>query len=67
MYSPRIAEDLIPVLYSTAKARRQPMTQLVDAFIRAGLAALTVTAQDGTAVLPNDNAVAAPAATEGGG
>ena len=30
MYSPKIHEDLIPVLYHTARARNIPMTKLVD-------------------------------------
>jgi hypothetical protein len=41
MYSPKISEDLIPILYRTAKARRIPMTKLVDLLIRAALAAET--------------------------
>ena len=38
MYSPKISEDLIPVLYRTARPRRLPMTQLVDKLIRKALA-----------------------------
>ena len=34
MYSPRIAEDLIPMLYRIAKAREMPMTRLVDEILR---------------------------------
>lgn len=34
MYSPRIAEDLIPALYRIAKAREMPMTRLVDEILR---------------------------------
>ena len=34
MYSPKISEDLIPVLYHAARARRVPMTKLVDKLIR---------------------------------
>lgn len=34
MYSPKISEDLIPVLYVTAKTKKQPMTKLVDNIIR---------------------------------
>lgn len=37
MYSPKISEDLIPVLYRLAKANRQPMTRLVDGLIRKAL------------------------------
>lgn len=37
MYSPKISEDLIPVLYRTAKAMKMPMTRLVDRMIREGL------------------------------
>ena len=34
MYSPRIKEDLIPVLYKLAKQEGKPMTQLVDEILR---------------------------------
>ena len=37
MYSPKIAEELIPVLYHIAKARSLPMTRLVDRIIREAL------------------------------
>ena len=65
MYSPQIAEDLIPVLYRTAKASHQPMTRLVDTLIRAGLAALPIPPQIGTAVVPTD-AIATGFAQKGG-
>lgn len=38
MYSPKIAEDLIPALYRLARDRKVPMTKLVDGFIRKVLA-----------------------------
>lgn len=38
MYSPKIAEDLIPRLYRRAKAECVPMTRLVDRIIRVALA-----------------------------
>jgi hypothetical protein len=34
MYSPKIAEDLVPVLYHLAKRKKMPMTRLVNAIIR---------------------------------
>lgn len=34
MYSPKIAEDLIPLLYQLKQVRQKPMTQLVDEFLR---------------------------------
>ena len=37
MYSPKIAEELIPALYREAKARRVPMTRLVDRLLREAL------------------------------
>lgn len=37
MYSPRISEDLIPVLYKKAKQANLPMTKYVDALIRDAL------------------------------
>ena len=39
MYSPKIDEELIPVLYHTAKARGIPMTKLVTILIGKALAA----------------------------
>jgi hypothetical protein len=33
MYSPKISEKLIPILYRIAKERRVPMTTLVDSII----------------------------------
>lgn len=37
MYSPKIAEDLIPLLYRLAKARGMRMTKLVDEMLRTAL------------------------------
>ena len=34
MYSPKIREDLIPILYKIAKEQEIPMTELVDRMIR---------------------------------
>lgn len=34
MYSPRIADDLIPKLYRMAKEKSKPMTKIVDDIIR---------------------------------
>lgn len=36
-YSPKIHEDLIPVLYRLARAKKIPMTRLVDEILRDGL------------------------------
>ena len=38
MYSPKIAEDLIPVLYHTAKQQGVPMTTLVNRLLTEALA-----------------------------
>lgn len=38
MYSPKIDEELIPVLYHTARAKRVPMTVLVTNLIGKALA-----------------------------
>lgn len=38
MYSPKIAEDLVHVLYFAAKDRKMSMTKLVNAIIREALA-----------------------------
>lgn len=37
MYSPKIAEDLIPLLYRLAKAQKKPMTEVVDEILRSNL------------------------------
>jgi len=34
MYSPKISEDLIPLLYQVGKAGRKPMTKVVDEMLR---------------------------------
>lgn len=34
MYSPKISEDLIPILYTTAKSNKKPMTKIVDSILR---------------------------------
>jgi hypothetical protein len=39
MYSPKIREELIPVLYRLARHREVPMTRLVDSLLRESLAA----------------------------
>ena len=35
MYSPKIRDDLIPLLYKIKEWRRKPMTELVDEILRA--------------------------------
>lgn len=35
MYSPRISEDLIPLIYKKAKEKKAPMTKIVDEILRA--------------------------------
>ena len=37
MYSPKIKEDLIPVLYKLAKQEGKPMTRLLDEILRSEL------------------------------
>lgn len=44
MYSPKIAENLIPTLYRLGLAQGKPMTQLVDEAIRAYLQQQQLTA-----------------------
>lgn len=34
MYSPKISEDLIPIIYKTAQTKKQPMTKVVDNILR---------------------------------
>ena len=38
MYSPKIKEDLIPILYKLAKLEGKPMTTLIDEMLRAEIA-----------------------------
>ena len=38
MYSPKIKEELIPILHKLAKQERIPMTKLVDEMLRAEIA-----------------------------
>jgi hypothetical protein len=38
MYSPKIKEDLIPILYKLAKQEGKPMTALIDEMLRAEIA-----------------------------
>jgi len=49
MYSPRISEHLVPVLYRTARHRRIPMTVLVNQLLLKALegADLPVDAREG--------------------
>lgn len=42
MYSPKISEELVPVLYRLAKERKMPMTRLVDGIISQALASNTL-------------------------
>ena len=37
MYSPKIREDLIPIIYTKAKEKKIPMTKLVNDILRDGL------------------------------
>lgn len=34
MYSPKIKEDLIPILYKIGKEEKKPMTKVVDEILR---------------------------------
>ncbi len=34
MYSPKISEDLIPIIYQTAQNKKQPMTKVVNNILR---------------------------------
>lgn len=38
MYSPKVREDLVPILYKLAKQEQKPMTELVDEMLRAEIA-----------------------------
>ena len=54
MYSPKIAEDLIPILYRMRKARKIPMTRLVDSILREALR--NMEAADDSAKMPDSAA-----------
>ena len=45
MYSPKISEDLIPVLYLLAVSKKQPMTKLVNSIVREHLTKNKITHQ----------------------
>ncbi|BBO73079.1 hypothetical protein DSCW_04960 [Desulfosarcina widdelii] len=49
MYSPKIKEDLIPILYKLAKQEQKPMTELVDEMLRA-----EISKRNGQAETSND-------------
>ncbi len=38
MYSPKVKENLIPILYKLAKQEGKPMTALIDEILRAEIA-----------------------------
>ncbi len=38
MYSPKIDEDLVPVLYKIAKVKGEPMTRVLNEMIRKAVA-----------------------------
>ncbi len=38
MYSPKVKEDLIPILYKLAKQEGKPMTALINEMLRAEIA-----------------------------
>lgn len=38
MYSPKINEELIPILYKMGKDLKLPMTEVVDMMVREGIA-----------------------------
>ena len=38
LYSPKVKEDLIPILYKVAKKEGKPMTALIDEMLRAEIA-----------------------------
>jgi hypothetical protein len=61
-YTPQLDRDLVTLLYHTAKARREPMTRLVSALVREGLARLEESAEDKSTIVREDP----PAADPGG-
>ena len=50
MYSPKIKEDLIPVLYRLAKKQSKPMTEVVDEILREKIAHLNEQEERGCGV-----------------
>ena len=55
MYSPKIAEDLVHQLYVLSKARKMPMTRLVDGMIRQSLASTIIAEGKVVACQPAEN------------
>lgn len=49
MYSPKVKEDLIPILYKLAKQELKPMTALVDEMLR-----IEIAKRNGQAKASND-------------
>lgn len=45
MYSPKIKEDLIPIIYQKAKEVKTPMTKIVDIILREHLQRTASTSQ----------------------
>jgi hypothetical protein len=52
MYSPKVKEDLIPILYKLSKQEEKPMTALIDEMLRA-----EITKRNGQVDPINDEAV----------
>jgi hypothetical protein len=59
MYSPKVSEELVPVLYRLAKDRRMPMTRFVDGIIRQALASNNLPLGKSAASLPVTHEVSA--------
>jgi hypothetical protein len=53
MYTPKISEELIPVLYLLAASKKQPMTKLVDSIVREHLSMNNITLQSLRASISN--------------
>ena len=41
MYSPKISEEVIPILYKIAKQRKQPMTRIVNEILKKAVKNIT--------------------------
>jgi hypothetical protein len=55
MYSPKIRDDLIPLLYRLARQEGKPMTRLVDEILRAEVERRVQIAGDQSIIDPSES------------
>ena len=60
LYSPRLSDDVVRLLYQEGRRRRKPMTTLADEILRSALADNAGTETVNPAEAPNPNVVPFP-------